>query len=266
MEPVYMILGQSAATAACLAINQRSSVQAVEYQQLRDRLLADQQRLAWPLPTPVKAPVSDAAQPAKAENPLAPIVDVPGLARVLIIGDSISMGYTIPTRELLKGRVNLHRVPTNAGGTSLGLSKLDAWLGANKWDVIHFNFGLHDAKLPPEGARHAPPDVYEANLRQLVNRLKDSGALLIWANTTPVPNGGILAPNRRFGSIAQYNSIAERVMRENDISTSDLHTVVKNRLEEIQRPNDVHFTEEGSRMLAKAVAAAIESALARHKQ
>ena len=42
---VFMILGQSAATAACLAIEQNTSVQAVDYKQLRARLLKDNQRL-----------------------------------------------------------------------------------------------------------------------------------------------------------------------------------------------------------------------------
>lgn len=263
MEPVYMILGQSAATAACLAINQNSSVQAVEYQQLQDRLLADQQRLVWPLPTQMTTPVSDKTKSNRTENSLTPIVDVPGLPRVLIIGDSVSMGYTIPTRKLLKGRANVHRVPANAGGTSLGLNKLDTWLGSSKWDVIHFNFGLHDAKLPPEGVRHSPPDVYETNLRQMVARLQSTGAQLIWANTTPVPNGGNLAPNRRFGSIDQYNEIAKRVMQENDITVNDLPSAVNDRLGELRKPNDVHFTDEGSQVLAKAVAVAIESALVR---
>ena len=59
------------------------------------------------------------------------------------------------------------------------MSKLEALLGAIKWDVIHFNFGLHDAQLPPEGVRHAPPDVDEAKLRQLVARLQNTGAQLI---------------------------------------------------------------------------------------
>jgi hypothetical protein len=47
MEPVFMILGQSAATAAALAINENVSVQKVDYQKLRARLLADQQVLEW---------------------------------------------------------------------------------------------------------------------------------------------------------------------------------------------------------------------------
>ncbi|MEQ8791925.1 MAG: FAD-dependent oxidoreductase [Pirellulaceae bacterium] len=45
MEPVFMILGQSAATAAVLAIDQRSDIQDVPYEKLRERLLADKQVL-----------------------------------------------------------------------------------------------------------------------------------------------------------------------------------------------------------------------------
>lgn len=261
MEPVFMILGQSAATAACLAIEQRSAVQLVEYQQLRKRLVADRQRLTWPISRQEEESAKSSGKPSTGEGPLTPIVDVPGLPRVLIIGDSVSMGYTIPTRVLLSGRANVHRVPANAGGTSLGLSKLDAWLQPGKWDVIHFNFGLHDAKLPPEGIRHSPPAIYESNLRELVKRLKSTNAHLIWASTTPVPNGGNLAPNRRFGSIDQYNEIAERVMKENGVVINGLHQSVQNRITEFQKPNDVHFTEEGSQFLAKHVADAIESAL-----
>jgi len=47
MEPVFMILGQSAATAASLAIDAGISVQAVPYDKLKERLLADKQKLAW---------------------------------------------------------------------------------------------------------------------------------------------------------------------------------------------------------------------------
>ncbi|MDB5298081.1 MAG: hypothetical protein JWO31_4064 [Phycisphaerales bacterium] len=47
MEPVFMVLGQSAATAASMAIDGKTSVQQVPYPKLRDRLLADKQILAW---------------------------------------------------------------------------------------------------------------------------------------------------------------------------------------------------------------------------
>ena len=47
MEPVFMILGQSAASAACLAIDSNCSVQKVKYSSLRTRLETDKQRLSW---------------------------------------------------------------------------------------------------------------------------------------------------------------------------------------------------------------------------
>jgi hypothetical protein len=58
MEPVFMILGQSAASAAALAMDRKSSVQAVAYESLRARLLADKQILEWKTGQP--APTSKA--------------------------------------------------------------------------------------------------------------------------------------------------------------------------------------------------------------
>jgi hypothetical protein len=91
---------------------------------------------------------SDSARNAAMKPPQ----EVPGLPRVLLIGDSISIGYTLPVRELLKGKANVHRIPQNGGATDVGLEKMASWLGDGKWDVIHFNFGLHDAKYFSETA------------------------------------------------------------------------------------------------------------------
>jgi len=226
--------------------------------------LAEAQKQAAELDTQTRrlAKGNTASVAPPADPVLTPIEDVPGLPRVLLIGDSVSMGYTLPTRKLLAGKANVHRPATNCSSTGNGLTYLAAWLGDKKWDVIHFNFGLHDAKLPPEGIRHAPPEVYEKNLRELVRRMKATGAKLIWATTTPVPLGGQLAPNRRFGDVNQYNAIARRVMEENGVAIDDLNTAIAPHVDTMQRPRDVHFTEEGSQLLAKQVAASIQAALA----
>ncbi|MBI5693785.1 MAG: SGNH/GDSL hydrolase family protein [Verrucomicrobia bacterium] len=205
---------------------------------------------------------ADAAKAKPAPDPaLAPIVDVPGLPRVLLIGDSISIGYTLPVRAALQGKANVHRPPGNCSSTGYTLSKLEEWLGPGRWDVIHFNWGLHDAKLPPEGVRHAPPDVYERNLRQLVARLKATGARLIWASTTPVPMGGNLAPNRRFDSVDKYNAIAAKVMAELGVVTNDLNAAIAPHVAKFGRPNDVHFSAEGSAFLAGHVARSVAAQL-----
>jgi acyl-CoA thioesterase-1 len=211
------------------------------------------------------------ALPGAGKEPLpvfVPPTDTPGLPRVLLIGDSISMGYTLPVRRLLAGEANVHRPPTNCGPTSNGLQNLDAWLGDRPWAVIHFNFGLHDLKYMDaqgklvaveKGRQQIPLAEYEANLRTLVTRLKATGARLIWCSTTPVPLG---AQGRIPGSENEYNAAAARVMREAGVTIHDLHAFASAHLAEIQRPRDVHFTNPGSERLAQEVAAAIRRALA----
>ncbi len=94
-----------------------------------------------------QAPESGAVKPTRKADPMKPIEDVTGLPRVLIIGDSISIGYTLPVRALLKDKANVHRILTNGSATKNGLENLKKWLGDSKWDVIHFNWGLHDIKF-----------------------------------------------------------------------------------------------------------------------
>src|SRR5438132_4350306 len=92
-----------------------------------------------------------AARANKPHPALIEIQDDPKLPRVLLIGDSISIEYTIPTRRLLEGKANVHRIPANGWSTTTGKERLTQWLGTREWDVIHFNWGLHDLKIDPEG-------------------------------------------------------------------------------------------------------------------
>jgi acyl-CoA thioesterase-1 len=209
-----------------------------------------------------KAPAKAKAK-AKAPNPaMTSIQDVAGLPRVLLIGDSISIGYTLPVRQELAGKANVHRIPTNGGPTKNGTANLAKWLGTGKWDVIHFNFGLHDLRHMEDGKRQVEPADYEKNLRSLVADLKKTGAKVIFATTTPVPEGK-LTPQRTFGDVAVYNDIALKVMKENDVAIDDLHAVITPTLAQHQNKADVHFNTEGSATLGKAVVKSINAALAK---
>ncbi len=192
----------------------------------------------------------------------AKVTDDPKLPRVLLIGDSISIGYTVPVRELLKGKVNLHRNAGNGGPTTNGLANLSKWLGDGKWDVIHFNWGLHDLKFMPDGKQQVALADYEANLRNLVGQLKATGAELIWATTTPVAEG-TLNPKRLDSDVQAYNAVARKIMDEQKVAVDDLYSFALPQLAKIQQPVNVHFTAEGSKTLAKQVAASIEAALSR---
>lgn len=188
------------------------------------------------------------------------IEDVPGLPRVLLIGDSISIGYTEPVRLELKEKVNVHRIPMNAATTVVGLQNLDSWLGSGHWDVIHFNFGLHDLKIMEDGQRQVPLADYENNLRTIVQRCAKTGARLIWASTTPVPDAKVTPP-RDPADVLSYNESAQTVMRAAGVTTDDLYALVNPRLTELQLPANVHYTAAGYDTLGHQVAQSILSAL-----
>jgi acyl-CoA thioesterase-1 len=200
------------------------------------------------------------ATPKPARPAAEEIKDTPGLPRVLLIGDSISMGYTKPVRDLLKDKANVHRIPVNGGPTKNGMQNIDKWLGTEKWDIIHFNWGIHDLKYMPDEKRQVEPADYEANLRALVAKMKATGAKLIWATTTPIPDGE-LNPPRRFGKVPEYNAIAQKVMSENGVAIDDLNAAITPHLAKLQNPKDVHYNAAGSKFLAEEVAKSIEAAL-----
>ncbi|MCX7047657.1 MAG: SGNH/GDSL hydrolase family protein [Candidatus Sumerlaeota bacterium] len=180
------------------------------------------------------------------------VKDDPKLPRVLLIGDSVSRGYTLAARQALAGKANVHRAPENCGPTANGLKKLDVWLGQGKWDVIHFNFGIHD--------RATKPADYEQRMEQILMRLQKTGAKLIWASTTPIP------PDTKDGAaaaeaIVEKNRIAARVMEKHSIATDDLFAFITPHVAKVQNPKDVHFNGEGYELLGKQVATSIEAAL-----
>lgn len=209
----------------------------------------------------------NAALDASLRPALEPVPEQAGLPRVLLIGDSISIGYTRAVRRELAGRANVVRPNENCGPTAFGLIRIDEWLGAGPWAVIHFNFGLHDLKyLDAEGnyivpkagdAPLASPEQYAANLRRLVARLQRTGAKLVFATTTPVPEG---TGTRIAGSERAYNDAALAVMREAGVPIDDLWAFTSAH-PALQKPQNVHFTPEGDEALARVVTAAIVSHL-----
>ncbi len=190
------------------------------------------------------------------KDALVPVKDQPGLPRVLLIGDSVSVGYTLAAREELKGAANVHRIPENAGHTGKALEKIDGWLGNGKWDVIHFNWGLHDLR---QGVG-TTVEQYEQNLRKLVKKMQAGGAKLIWCSTTPLPPD---VPRSAAGTetLVAYNAAAKKIMDENKIAIDDLYAFARPQLAKIQAPRSAHFTEEGSKVLARQVARSIRAVL-----
>lgn len=191
--------------------------------------------------------------------------------KVLIIGDSISLGYTPHVVEMMKPEADVVHNRGNAQHSGTGVKKIDDWLGDTKWDVIHFNWGLWDlCYRNPEskvqgrrdkvnGTLTLTLDEYEQNLDQLVARMAKTGAKLIWASTTVVPEG---EAGRKVGDDLKYNAVAARVMQKYGVTINDLNKLSRTFPPDLfTASGNVHFKTEGSQQLAAQVADSIRVAL-----
>jgi acyl-CoA thioesterase-1 len=181
--------------------------------------------------------------------------DDPRLPNVLLIGDSISIYYTDTVRRLLAGHADVCRTPMAPGKAETLFASLDEFLERGKWDVIHFNSGLHDfarAEGNEEDLRK-----YRENLKIIIDKLRRTGARLIWASTTPVPEK---APAQVTSDALcrKYNATALALMNEEGIAVNDLYTaVLPDHFRYWTAPNNIHFNEAGSAFLGRRVANAI---------
>ena len=195
----------------------------------------------------------------------------PKLPRVLILGDSISIGYTAPVRKLLDGKAEVVRPNTNCQHTAFGLANLDKWLGKETWDAIHFNWGIWDTHLlDANGAlvrnedaekvhvRHTA-EKYRENMTRIVKTLEKTGAKLVFATTTPI----MYRKGPRFEVIKDYNAVAAALMREHKIAVNDLYAYVLPNVKAWQSGDQVHFNAAGNQKLAERVSASILEALAK---
>ncbi len=185
------------------------------------------------------------------------------LPNVLIIGDSISIGYTPFVKEALKGKANVVHNSGNAQHTGTGMEKLDEWLGDTEWDVIHFNWGLWDLCYRSEqskvygnrdkqnGKVTFSPAEYQKNMEKLVVRLKKTKAKLIFATTSYVPEG---ENGRVVNDDKHYNKVALQIMKKYKIEVNDINQFSKRIHKKHKKSEgDVHYTSEGYELLSQPV-------------
>ena len=200
----------------------------------------------------------------------------PELPNVLIYGDSISIMYTQRVRQKLAGKANVYRIFSNGSDSSVFIPKMKKMHQVMRdkkldqpwtfdWDVIHFNVGLHDLKYlagkkldKKNGKQVTSLEDYEDNVNAIVTYLKElaPGAKLVFATTTPVPEG---EPGRFAGDAKKYNDAAIKVMEKfPEISINDLYSFTKpNQPQWMAKAGDVHYKMLGRNAQGDEVARTI---------
>ncbi|HJZ91697.1 MAG TPA: GDSL-type esterase/lipase family protein [Gemmataceae bacterium] len=181
--------------------------------------------------------------------------------KVILIGDSIRIGYAPLVAQRLAGQVEVISAEANGGDSANVLKNFDEWVVRAKPALVHVNCGLHDLKkAKKDGTYQVPLESYEKNLRELINRLrKDTQATIVFASTTPILDDRHAKRKAKFdrfeADVKRYNETAFRVMAELAVPVDDLHAVVTHRgAEKLLGADGTHYTPAGYEALSEAVA------------
>jgi lysophospholipase L1-like esterase len=178
--------------------------------------------------------------------------------KLVLIGDSIRMGYQELVRKKIGDAAEVWAPPVNSGHSLMHRENFDAWYLAPQGDVIHFNCGIWDCVRLPDGARRFTLGTYLRNLKLVVQRLKaTTKARLIFATTTPmfIPRDSTpLEKCRLDPAVVRYNKAAVALMEYEGLEVDDLFSAVMSAgAQKCLSADKVHMSEFGNEVLSDAV-------------
>lgn len=185
-------------------------------------------------------------------------------SKILIIGDSISIGYTPFVQKNLENVAEVIHNPGNGKHTGNGLEKVEDWIGETDWNIIQFNWGLWDLcyRHPDSKVQGNRDKVngditftieeYEHNLDTLVKLIKEkSDAKLIFVTTTYVPEN---EAGRYVEDAIRYNEVAKSIMETHGVVIHDIYKKSRRIHRKCGKGNDdVHYTKQGYEKLGMAI-------------
>ena len=189
------------------------------------------------------------------------------MKKVILIGDSIRIGYEPIVRRVLAEQCEIEAPPENGGTSEKIRENLDDWVISREPDIVHMNCGLHDIKREfGEDRRQVPIESYRTNLEEIFSRIRNkTGAQLVWATTTPVNEEWHheRKPFDRFESdVTAYNEVARDIAERMQIHMNDLYGVVMNAgRDALLQPDGVHFNDAGKELLGQRTADVIRAML-----
>ncbi len=189
--------------------------------------------------------------------------------KILIIGDSISLGYTPFVKTILADKAIVTHNKGNAQHSGYGLENVATWIEKDDYDIIQFNWGLWDLcyrhpdskvqgnRDKENGTITFSPEEYQQNLEAIVKLLKENtNARLIFVTTSYVPT----QEAGRYVKDAQiYNKVAKKVMKKYGVQVNDIYKKSKTIHKEFGQGNDnVHYKKEGYEALGEIIASYLD--------
>ncbi len=189
------------------------------------------------------------------------------MKNIILIGDSIRIGYQDEVISQLAGHADVWAPNENGGTTENVLSHLGEWVIGRHADLLHINCGLHDLRREFGALTPAVPlDTYAENVRTIISRLRDQTDIqIVWALTTPV-NHLRHHENKSFDrfeeDVTAYNDAALGVANAMEVPVNDLFSVITAAgRDKLLLSDGVHFSPQGYKLLGGAVSDCIRRTL-----
>lgn len=189
------------------------------------------------------------------------------MKNVLLIGDSIRLGYDKSVRKTMEYEVNVYFPEDNCRFANYVLRYLHEYkglLGEETVDVIHWNAGLWDCLHLFEEEANTPLDIYAYYIDRICVRMKKlfPEAKVIFATSTSVQTELMDKDHKRYNEeIEIYNKIAVDVVSKYGFMINDLYQVSIGLPEEAHSDPVHYYTSMGTKAFTEQVVSCLASAL-----
>lgn len=189
------------------------------------------------------------------------------MKNVLLIGDSIRMGYDQAVKATLEGVANVYYPEENCRFAAYVLRYLHEYktlLNGEDVDVLHWNAGLWDnLRLLGEDV-HTPIDIYRYYIDRICARIQKvyPNAKVIFATSTRVLSEQMNPNFKRYNEeIAQYNQAAVEIVTAYGFAVNDLYAVSASLTEEAHSDSVHYYTPIGTAAFTNQVLSYLAPAL-----
>jgi hypothetical protein len=182
------------------------------------------------------------------------------MMKVMLIGDSIRLGYQERVRTILGDGAHVRAPDENCRFAAYTLFQLATWVADDDYDVIHWNNGQWDTCYMPDGRIHTPLPAYLDLERRIAQILRRKTKRLIFATTTPVHADQFVTATihgRRNEDITAYNRAVTSELSALGVEINDLHEALAQDVMQYISADKVHLSPAGVELCAGLVSAAV---------
>ena len=176
------------------------------------------------------------------------------LPRVLLVGDSVTLGYQDKVRQRLKGVCYVDFIATSYAIDAKFYNELIYKFAADSdYGLIHFNHGLH--------GQHISKRTYKSRLQKLAEKLSKNATIVLATSTIVYEEGNIRLDRLWTKKLKERNDAVREISKRYGYAVDDLYSVSVNVSTDSRSIDGTHYTDAGYEIFAAAVAESISANL-----